>query len=180
MHITAMALYYPLSKVYPFKKEIDGRVLATFPIGSFLVDHYYRQRAITVHEHIAKLITSEIDVNVMIIGGDGLGYYKLYLNQFRNVLSIKTMTFNGVILVKYTTTENEFYILDLNRNWLVENPIRMAIDYMNGSQIKIHIVPFWKEYPTYKGELFLAKQAIQSVLDSEASIMKVRKKMIHY
>jgi len=76
---------YPLTKVYPFKKEVDGRVLAAFPIGSFFVDHYYRQRAITVHEHIAKLITSEIDVNVMIIGGNGLLYYKLYLNQFRNV-----------------------------------------------------------------------------------------------
>jgi len=90
------------------------------------------------------------------------------------------MNCNGVILKKYTTTENEFYILDIDENWLVENPIRMAIDYMNSSQIKIHIVPFWKEYPTYKGELFLNKQAIQSVFDSEASIMKVRKKMIHY
>lgn len=179
-HVTAMALYHPLTKVYPFKKEVDGRVLAAFPIGSLFVDHHYRQRAITFHEHIAKLVASEIDENVMIIGGNGLLYYQLYLIQFRNVLSIKIATCNGVKLKIYTTTENEFYILDIDENWLVENPIRKAIDYMNSSQINIHIVPYWKEYPTYSGEIFLNKQAIQSVFESEASIMKVRKKMIHY
>jgi hypothetical protein len=179
-HAITAALYYPLTKIYPFKCEIDGRVIATVPMGSFFVEQNYRQRAISGLEKIAKLISREKDKNIMIIGGDGFMYYEYYLYQNRNVLSKKAIKCNGAALIKYTTTENEFYFLSLDNNWLTPDPIRKTIDYMKGSQIKIHVVPFWKENPIPEGHLFLYDQEIQNLLAREASVMKERKNLIYY
>jgi hypothetical protein len=51
---------------------------------------------------------------------------------------------------------------------------------MKGSQIKIHVVPFWKENPIPEGHLFLYDQEIQNLLAREASVMKERKNLIYY
>tara|TARA_B100000315_G_C14549887_1_gene575220 strand:- start:121 stop:765 length:645 start_codon:yes stop_codon:yes gene_type:complete len=59
--ITAVAIYYPLIKIFPFKIEVDGRILSTFPLGFPPVDYHYRQRAIYGREKIAKMVAKEKD-----------------------------------------------------------------------------------------------------------------------
>ncbi len=176
----AWVLYYPISKIYPFKKEIEGRVIASFPVGSLFADHYYRQKIISDTEQIAKLVTGKKDEDVMIIGGDGFMYYEYYLYQNRNVLSKTSIICNGAKMLKYSTTENEFYFLSLDNNWLTNAPIRKAVDCMKERHIRINIVPFWKENPTGEEELFLNEQAIQTLLDRETMVMKARRNMIYY
>jgi hypothetical protein len=179
-HAITAALYYPLVKIYPFKQEIEGRVIASFPVGSFFVEQHYRQTVISGLAQIAELIMKEKDKNVLIIGGDGFMYYEYYLYQNRKVLSKEGIKYNGIELIKYITIENEFYFLSLDYNWLTHDPIRKTIESLKDKQISIHVVPFWKENPTPYGQLFLNEQAINKLLEREASIMEERRNMIYY
>jgi hypothetical protein len=170
----AVAMYYPLVRIYPFTTEIDGRVLAEIPLGFLPEDHYCRQRAINAYEHIAELVTSERDANVFIVGGGGLMRYRFWLGQSGNVVLSEKFTSNGVELERYMTAENELIILNLysEPNRGIKDPIRRTIGYVNDCRTEIHFVPFWREYPRSEGELFLANQDIQLALDHETAILE--------
>jgi len=179
--ITAMIMYYPLVRVYPFKIEVDGRALAPFPLGFPPVDHHYVQRAISGYDKSAKMAINERDGNVLIIGcGGPLLYYKFYLHQYRSILSVKKITCNGVVLRRYITPENLFYVLNIDNNWLIKDPIRRAIGCVNIDRNKIHVMPFWMEYQIDEKQIYLNEKNIESILEQEAAIMDVRRKLIHY
>lgn len=171
--VISVAMYYPLVKIYPFSYAINGRVLAEVPVGFLPQDHYYRQQAAEAIAHFAGLVASERSEHVMIVGSaPSLPQYRFYLMQSRNVVLSERYTCEEVTLDRYVTDENEFIMLCLfdYDNRQVEYPIRKALDCLDRSRTKVHVVPFWRAYPTSEEEVFLTKEGMEAVLDREAMI----------
>ena len=179
--ITAVAIYYPLIKIFPFKIEVDGRILSTFPLGFPPVDYHYRQRAIYGREKIAKVVAKEKDHDVVIIGsGRELTVYEYYLHQFRNITSHNRLIIDDIIFKRYITPENVFLIFDFNYNWQIKDPVHRIIKESNIAVDKIHLMPYWKKYPLEIETFFLNKESIEKILYWETKNKNQEGKRIRY
>jgi len=178
--LTLTMLYYPMKAIYPFKKEINGRYLTSFPIGFPLSDLYYRQRLIKSYEKTADAVSKERDADVLIFADDYM-YYFYSLYEQPEIKCEKTFYCNNIILQKCSSPSNSFYLFDINHNWKINHPIRRTIICLKqrSSKFKVHFMPYWSEFPTKPEELFLSKRSLESLLTREESVLKTRKAMIH-
>lgn len=178
--LVSIAIYYPLDRIYPFKVKVENRALAQFPLGFLITDHYYRQRLIWARNNAAMRVASERNNNVLIIAfADYAIYYNYYIKLYHTILSTDKVTVNSATFEKIITKDNIFYIYDSYSNKFSDNPIYTTIHYLNNSVNKIHIPPFWTEFPVDDDKnLYLKKEDIIALLDHEKSIFNTRRKII--
>jgi hypothetical protein len=158
-----------LIRVYDFKREIGGRKLAGVPLGFPPADQLYRQRAITAQDRIAREVAKERGSDVLIVGRAGLMDYRFRLESAREVTASGKAVRNGVVIDSMATPQNRFFILDLDIYPSGAQPITMAIAHLGERPVKVHLMPFWREYPTSRTRLYLDSGELQAVLEKESA-----------
>jgi hypothetical protein len=167
--LVSVALYPPLVRIYDFQREIDGHVLAGVPLGFPPVDQLYRQRAVTAQDRIAREVATERASDVLIVGRAGLMDYRLRLESAREVAASGKAVRGGIVIDSMATTQNRFYILDLDASPPDGQPIARTLAILGERPVKVHLMPFWRAYPTSGARLFLDPEELRAVLKTESA-----------
>jgi hypothetical protein len=167
--LVSVAVYGPLVHAYPFQREIDGHVLAAFPLGFPPVDQVYRQRAITMQTRIASKVTNERGSDVLIMGRAGLMDYIYLLRTASDTKSVGEGLRGRVVLDSVVTAQNIFYLLDLDYEGAQAGSIEQVMASLASRRLLVHFMPFWREHPATGEQLFWTPSEARAVLERERS-----------
>jgi hypothetical protein len=120
-----------------------------------LVDHYYRQRYFKAQQELARQVAMTRKGNVLVIDVKGSRpFYLRPLLDLRNAQDKGLIDFDGVIMKKMTTDSNVFYLLDINDNLTIKDPISRALKNHELKIAHVHTAPLslneeWTKRPLY-------------------------------
>jgi len=187
--ILPVPIYYLIDKYYPLKVKIEDRYVAKVPLGFLFQDHYYRQKLIDAKTLMAKRIASERENDILIIdfAADGM-YYVYYILQERKILSSNLIknglfdcndyNYDDLVIGKFVTEKNKYYILCISNNWQHRAPITQAIQRFNISKENIHVGYCISEMQVKENKLCLNDQELANLIGLEKSLMETRRKVI--
>lgn len=168
-----------IQEVYPFKREVNGRVLGAVPLGFLPADHFARQKSIEIYEKRARQVVDSGRPEVLVIGGYGHMYYRWEIRRRSGEVSAGDVNIRGIFLERDMIEGRVFYYFDLTHNWLVDRPISQVLAEFRTSGAAVHVVPLWSEFPIRDETLFLSDETQTEILERERAVMDGRRKMIH-
>lgn len=177
--VAVVLAYQGLIRQYPFKTRFEGRALASVPLGFPLVDYVYRQKYLDRMHQVAREVTATKKGTVLIIDGKGSEmFYDWYLRRQRKILWETPIHCQDVSLVIIQTKTNAFWTLNVAYALFHQDPIDRAIRCIHHfynpwpvisdqTDLKVHVAPYWTEYPFKTKGLFLNQDQIKKILADE-------------
>lgn len=171
--VTPAAFYYPAEKLYYRYAGIKGEPLPAYPMGFIPLDHFRLQRSMRAQDDIAKRIAGERNGNVLIIDfSAGVMYYIYQIMASRTVCSQELVWCDNVMLKKFMTKENTFFVMGKEINHQLRSPISTTLQCSKISLNKIHVSPFSGELPFNEANLYLGDAELKSLLENEISLFQ--------
>ncbi|MBU0517137.1 MAG: hypothetical protein KJ621_20465, partial [Proteobacteria bacterium] len=184
--VAAVVSYQGLVRHYPFKIRFDGRALASVPLGFPPVDYVYRQKYLDRMHDVAREVTATRKGTVLIIDGKGSEmFYDWYLRRQRKIAWELPIHCQGVSMVVIQTETNAFWTVNVAYEIFSRDPIHRALRCIrqaynswpvvsDRTDLKVHVAPYWTEYPYRPKGLFLSQDQIRRLLaDERRKVAKV-------
>jgi hypothetical protein len=140
--LAAAVSYYPVTALYPFQEQYDGRVIAGVPLGFPPADQAVRQQMIIGQDSIAQRVAGERQSNVLIVSFTGRAINEYWLHHTRTILEDTSLTCDSVAFDRLTTPQNTFFVVDLTLNAGIHNAGPKLISSLGGTAPLVHIGPY--------------------------------------
>lgn len=166
--LLSFIVYFPLTRIYHFRTYVNGRALASFPIGTLWSDQYYRQIFIEELERKARDISEERRDDVLIIDAGGHSIYYYHYLVLSRPVKVSEISYGNIELVEYKSPMNKFYVFRpyQGADAKYEVPIKGLLSIPILASARVHVVPFTAGiFPDYRG-LYLEKSMVDLLAES--------------
>ena len=172
------SLSFPLvSRMYHFKQNIEGYPICCVPIDNYLRDYQKRKAFSHNMDETAHQVAACDRGNVLIVQLTGSMYQIYYLEAMNRLVSEKGIELDGVIVRKYATPENDFFVFEPEYNFEISSPITKLLKNDSARIDKVHLTPGSSELSDISGGVFLNHEKVKQLLGYEKRMYKSRTRL---
>jgi hypothetical protein len=173
--VTGVLSYQVLVRHYPFQTRIEGRYLASVPLGFPPIDYVYRQHYLDKIHDVAEQVARFERGPVLIVDAKGSElFYRWYLRRRGRVRATTEYQCGPVNLAGFATPTNAFWFLNVSDPPPGSRPVDLALNCLqglydpfglsgSGDVVQVHVTPFWTGFVHPPKKLFLDPDQVETL-----------------